>query len=196
MKEKKMDKKPDDTDYNFKGEDKSLEEQIDEKLKDEEKRHLEAEDIHILDIAKNPPEQGYMRSTLNKAELYTKGETEKAVKITVIAMPLEEIIMGSPPIIPKDPNIFINANGEQIRIFDPIFDIDLKQMADGQVSDCASTIFPMLLDQYVNLAVDEKKARAPEKRKEEFKWWWILVLILILVPIILITMTILPGLFG
>jgi len=174
---------------------KTIDEQVEEKLIELEQKRKQNSDVHILDIAKDPPEPGYMKVELKKAEITTKNEDDKEIRIPVVVLPLEEKQVDRIP--PKDDlSIFINADGDRLQVYDTIFDIDLKQMAEGQISDCASTIFPMLMDEYVQLALDEKKARTPEKRKDEFKWWWVLVLAMIIIPIILITMTVLPGLIG
>jgi len=180
-------------DYSFKTDkaEKSIDQQVEDKLIEVEAKRREKDNIHILDIAKNPPEQDYMKTELLKAELKTKDQDEKEITMTVVAMPLEKN-----GITPEDNTVFTNKDGDKVKIFDPIFEINLRQMFEGQISDCASTIFPMLMDEYVQLALDEKKARQTEKRKEEFKWWWILVLMMILIPIILITVTVLPGLMG
>jgi hypothetical protein len=173
----------------------SIDDQVERKLVELEQRRKSTEDVHILDIAKNPPEPGYMRVELKKAVVTTRDEDDKEIKVHALGMPLIEKIDDHMP--PKDdPTIFVNINGDSVQLYDTIFDVDLKQMAEGQVSDCASTIFPMLMDEYVQLALDEKKARQPEKRKEEFKWWWVIVLIMIIIPIILITIQVLPGLIG
>ena len=180
-------------DYSFKPdkEERSIEQQVEMKLIEQEMRRREKDSIHILDIAKNPPEPDYMKTELLKAELRTKDQDDKDITYTVAAMPLEKN-----GVTPEDNTVFTNKEGDKVKIFDPIFEINLRQMFEGQISDCASTIFPMLMDEYVQLALDEKKARQTEKRKEEFKWWWILVLMMILIPIILITVTVLPGLMG
>jgi len=194
-KEKDEEKAPE---YDFKKDKKeqTIEQQIEDKLIEEERKRKKTDDVHILDIAKNPPVPGYMKVELKKAALTTKNEDDKEVTMQVLALPLEKTEGGvmKPP--EDDPTVFVNADGDSVQVYDTIFDIDLKQMAEGQISDCASTIFPMLMDEYVQLALDEKKARQPEKRKEEFKWWWVLVLIMIIIPIILITVQVLPGLIG
>lgn len=180
--------------------DKSVESRIEEKLIEEEEKRKQEETIHILDIAKNPPKPDYMKAELRGAELKTKDEDGDDVTIPVVVLPLDR--KGTTqdaselPGIPTDTTVFVNANGDTVQVYDPIFDINLKQQFDAQVSDCASTIFPMLMDEYVQLALDEKKAWTPEKRKEEFKWWWVLILLLVIIPMLLITLTVLPGFFG
>jgi hypothetical protein len=181
---KKEEKKDD---YDFKTDNRSIEEKIDEKLQQEEKQREEGGDLHILDIAKNPPEPGYMKVELKKAEVTLKDTDEK---IQALGLPLAETIFPAKP--PEDPTVFININGDTVQLYDTIFETDLKQMADAQVSDCASTIFPMLIDEAIQLALDEKKARTLEKRKEEFKWWWIVVLMLIMIPILIVATQVLP----
>lgn len=178
--------------YDF-TEEKTIEQKVDEKINRHETKRLEHEDIHILDIQKNPPEPGYMNVDLKKAKLKTKDDDEEPIDIDVVALPLKDKYTEPPK---DNPLIFINTNGESIEIYDPIIDIDLKQVFDSQVSDCASVIFPMLMDEYLRVAVEEKKAWQPEKRKEEFKWWWVLLLMMIIIPIILITITVFPSLMG
>lgn len=189
MKKEKKDEEPE---YDFRDESgKSVDDLVDERLIKLEEQRKTAEDIHILDIKKNPPEPGYMRVELKKAVVSTKDEDDRPLSVIRTALPLDEKMQEPPK---QDPTVFVNANGDTLQTYDTIFDVDLKQMYDGQVSDCSSTIFPMLMDEAVQLALDEKKIRSPEKRKEEFKWWWVLVLLMILIPIILITIQVLPGL--
>lgn len=176
--------------YDLKADDdKTIEEKIEDKMVDLERQSAMSDDVHILDVEKNPPEPGYMDGKLIEAELTAKNDDGKEVKVKVLAQPL-----GPNP--PKDNTIFVNIDGDKLQLYETIIDIDLKQMAEAQISDCASTIFPMLIDESVQLALDEKKIRQPEKRKEEFRWWWVLVLIMIIIPIILITLQVLPGLMG
>ncbi len=195
----KKEKKEEDSDhtYDFKETkvEKTIEEQIDEKMQEWEQQKA-PDDLHILDIAKDPPEPGYMDVQLKKAVLKTTDEDEKPLEVDTLVLPLqsEKDASKTPP--KDDPTIYMNCDGERLQAFDTIMSIDLSQMAEAQVSDCAANIVPMLIDNTVSLAVEEKKARTLEKRKEEFKWWWVLLLMMIIIPIILITMTVLPGLMG
>jgi len=177
--------------YDFKDEkkdkEKTIAEQVDEKMQEIEKQET-SEDLHILDIAENPPEPGYMKTELKKAVVQTKDEDDEDITIDSLGLPLNEKAEDKKP--PKDnPSIFVNCNGDLMQAYDPILDIDLAMMAEAQVSDCASTIVPMLIDETVELALEEKKARTPEKRKEQGSWLWIVILLmLILIPVLLITM--------
>jgi hypothetical protein len=177
--------------YQFPREEKSIEQLIDEKLVEEEQKRTDKDDIHILDIAKDPPVEGYMKTELDKAKIKTLSEDNQLIELDCAALRLGHT-NNKPP--EDDISIFINAVGDVVQVYDAIMDIDLKQMADAQVSDCASTIFPTIYDEGVQIAVDEKKAWTPEKRKDEFQYWWIVVLIMILVPMLLFVFTVLPDL--
>jgi hypothetical protein len=182
--------------YDFKAEhSKTIEEQIDEKMREWEKQD-EPDDLHILDIAKNPPEPGYMKTELKKAVLHALDEDGEPLDIDALALPLqkEEKPEKTPP--RDDPTVYVNCEGDKLQVYDTIFDIDLAQMAEAQVSDCASTIFPMLIDETVALAVEEKKIRTLEKRKNEFQYWWVILLVLMIVALVGITFTVLPGIMG
>ena len=191
MKKEKNGEAKDSYEFKAKEPEMSIEEQIDAKMQEWEKQD-QTDDLHILDVAKNPPEPGYMKVELKKATIHTKDEDEEPIAVEALGMPLNENHRKPP----NDPSIYVNCNGDSIQAYDTIFDVDLAMMAEAQVSDCASTIFPMLVDETVALALEEKKARTPEKRKEEFKWWWVLLLMMIIIPIILITITVFPSLMG
>lgn len=196
MIKKKEDKESKEQSYDFKEEqqEETIEQQVEKKLIEEEQRRKKTDDVHILDIAKDLPMPEYMRVELKKAELTTKNDDDKDIKVPVFALPLLKPEKSEPP--KDDLNIFMNADGDIVQLYETIFDIDLKQMAEGQISDCASTIFPMLIDEATQLAVDEKKARTPEPRKEPYKWTWVLIAFVLIIMITLITLQILPGLMG
>ena len=193
--QKKTEQKNEEEKYDFTATetDKKIDALLEEKqITNEKEKHYD--DVHILDIAKNPPEKDYMKVELKKAVIHTKNEDEQPVDVDVLALPLVKDNKKEPP--KDDPTVYVNCEGDKMQAYDTIIDIDLAQMAEAQVSDCASTIFPMLLDEYCLLAIEDKKAHTPEKRKEEFKWWWVLLLMMIIIPIILITITVFPSLMG
>lgn len=56
------------------------------------------------------------------------------------------------------------------------YSIDLRSLLLAQLSDCPSTVIPMLIDHGVRTAVDIKEAYKPEKRTIPFHYWWVLIL--------------------
>lgn len=80
-----------------------------------------------------------------------------------------------------------NEAGEYVYIeHDPIFTIDLNTAIAADVAACPSHVMPQLIDEYVQLAMEEKKEYKPEKRKDEFNWWWIVFFLLMTPGILLV----------
>ena len=132
-----MPKKPENNketyDFKEKEPEKTIEEQIDEKMLEWEKQDQQ-DDLHILDIAKNPPEPGYMRAELKKAVLTTKDEDDMEIKIDALALPLNKETTEDGTIIKEPPKddmtIYKNCNGDTLQAYDTILDIDLAQIWD------------------------------------------------------------------
>ena len=191
----KTDKKKEDIakDYSFNldNEIENIEKRIDEKFKEE----IKQEDINIDDLKDNLPESGYMKTTLNAAVVKGTDETgeqheEKCVALEVQLDDKDADFMEIEYKDGKTPTI--KTDGRKIIIFDPVFSMDLREHAEGQISDDASTIFPKILDQAVQLAKDEKRLRGPEIRKPLFNYWW-LILLMIMIPVIIVTLMIVRG---
>jgi len=57
------------------------------------------------------------------------------------------------------------------------YDIDLNTLVLAQLSDCPSTVIPMLIDHGIRVAVDIKNAYRPEKRQLNFNYLWVIIFI-------------------
>lgn len=123
------------------------------------------------EVASNLPQPGYMRAELKKGELLTKDEDGYIIKQPCTVMPFDE-------------GEFSDGKGNKVMVFDTIFDIDLNELFQGQLSECASTVMPNLIQEAESIAIYEKEVREPKQRKEEFKYWWIILLLMI--PILLL----------
>ena len=137
---------------------------------DRAKKHLDSiDEIKKLDennpleraekfkkVKQNPPQPGYM-----KVDFYeTTNEN------------------GEPTIMTK--------GGGKTFTHDPFFSIDLNTLIEADVAAVPSNVVPMLIDQNVQLALDERSLfRREDKQKDQFKYWWILLLILLLPGLIL-----------
>jgi len=108
-------------------------------------------------VKRDPPSPGYM-----KVELFE-----------------EEDKNGNRIVISKD------TEGTEIK-HDPIFTVDLKTSIDADITGCPSNVMPMLIDEAVQLAMNEKKEFKPEKRRDEFNYWWLVMGLLMLPGIILV----------
>jgi hypothetical protein len=185
----KTDKKNDEEskDYSFNIDDiTDIEKKVDEKFKEEKEK--KQEDISIEDLTENIPLPGYMKTDLKAAVVKGKDETgitheEQCVTFEVNP---DDKNADFAEIEYKDGKTELKKDGRKLIIYDPIFSMDLKEHAEGQISDCASTVFPQIADEMVQLALDEKRQRGPELRKPLFNYWW-LILLGIMIPVIIIT---------
>jgi len=73
------------------------------------------------------------------------------------------------------------------------YTIDLNTLILADIAACPSNTIPMLIDQAVQLAMNERKAFKVEKRKEGFNYWWIVLGLLMLPGIILVILLFLRG---
>ena len=85
-----------------------------------------------------------------------------------------------------------DTKGTEIK-HDPMFTVDLKTSIDADINGCPSNVMPMLIDERVQLAMNEKKEFKPEKRRDEFNYWWIVMGLLMVPGIILIILWIFLG---
>lgn len=77
--------------------------------------------------------------------------------------------------------IAISQSSEKTLFHDPIMSIDLNTSIGADVAACPSNVMPMLIDEYVQIAMEEKKDYKPEKPETQFNWWWI-VFFLLMIP--------------
>lgn len=170
-----------------------LERRIDEKISDQKEK--KQDELSIEHLKENMPEPGYMKTTLNAAVV--KGVDEKGElreeKCVAFEVDLKDKDADFMEITYDDKGTpVLKPNGCKVIIYDPVFSMDLHEHAEGQISDCASTIFPQIADEMVQLALDEKRQRSPELRKPLFNYWWI-ILLLCMIPVIIITLMIVSG---
>lgn len=186
---KKKDEDAKDYSFNI---DNDIEKEIDRKLAEQEKKPEELSIEHLHD---NMPEPGYMKTELNAGVvkgLDEKGELREE-KCVVMEVDLKDKDADFMEIVYDDKgNPVLKPDGRKVIIFDPIFSMDLHEHAEGQISDCASTVFPQIADEMVQLALDEKRQRSPELRKPLFNYWWI-ILLLCMIPVIVITLMFVKG---
>ena len=189
-----MNKKKEETsdkDYEF-NLDNDIEKAIDKKLAEQKEK---TEELTIEHLKENMPEPGYMKTTLNAAVV--KGVDEKGElreeKCVAFEVDLKDKDADFMEITYDDKgNPVLKPDGRRFIIYDPVFSMDLHEHAEGQISDCASTIFPQIADEMVQLALDEKRQRSPELRKPLFNYWWI-ILLLCMIPVIVITLMFVKG---
>lgn len=115
------------------------------------------------EVKKNPPLKDYM-----KVDTYSGMKTKTGEPVVVS-------ISHGPA----------GTEEEKIILHDPIMSVDLNTSVKADIAACPSNVVPMIIDERLQLAADEKKEYKPEKRKPEFNWGWILILFL-LVPAIAI----------
>lgn len=76
--------------------------------------------------------------------------------------------------------------GGKTFVHDPFFSIDLNTLIESDVAAVPSNVVPMLIDQNVQLALDERNLfRREDKQSDQFRYWWILIIILI-IPAVLV----------
>ena len=115
-------------------------------------------------VKQHPPEAGTM-----KVHMYEKQRDGELP--TVVSEAVDKTVPVHEPLIEQD-------------VF---FTIDLNTLIQADVAACPSNVMPMLIDEYVGMALAEKKAYEPEKRKrDEFNWWWIIFILMPIPAIILI----------
>jgi len=119
-------------------------------------------------VKANPPEPGYM-----KVEVFKETDSN-----------------GNPIVVSKSTDD--KRTVKEVK-HNPIFTIDLNTLITADVAACPSNVVPMLIDQAVQLAMNEKKTFKPEKRKEMFNWWWIVMALLMIPGIILIVLLFIGG---
>lgn len=61
---------------------------------------------------------------------------------------------------------------------DDMYAIDLNALYNAQLSDCPSTVIPMLIDHGIRTAVDIRDTYKPEKRHLDFQYWWVIFLVI------------------
>lgn len=154
--------------YNLK---KPKEENKNVDLHDKAKKHLDALGTRDLDVnnpmeralkldkvKKNPVKPGYM-----KIEVY-EGEDENGNRVAVSK----------------------SESNNKVLIHDPIRTVDLNTSIQADVAACPSNVMPMLIDEYVQMAVSEDKTFKPEKkRRDGFNWWWVVFFLMPLPGILL-----------
>jgi len=188
-----MSKKKEDEnkDYSFNVDD-DLHKEIDKKIAEQDNK---PEELNIEHFKENMPEPGYMKTTLNAAVVKGTDESGEAheEKCVAFEVDLKDKDADFMEITYDDTgNPVLKPNGRKVIIFDPVFSMDLHEHAEGQISDCASTVFPQIADEMVQLALDEKRQRSPELRKPLFNYWWI-ILLLCMIPVIVITLMFVKG---
>lgn len=162
-----------------------IDKKVDEKFEEEKNKR----EFNIDDLKENIPDPGYMDTILNAAVVKGKDENgeqheEKCVALEVQLKDKDADFMEIEYKDGKTPTI--KNDGRKVVIYDPVFHMDLREHAEGQISDDASTIFPKILDQAVQFALDEKRIRNPDQRKPNFNYFW-LVLLGIMIPAIIVT---------
>lgn len=148
---------------------KTTEEKIDEVLNTknlDENNPLERAK-KFVEVKKNPPKPDYM-----KIEVFEGDDN------------------GEPIVVSKSTD---KDDTEVLIEHDPFFTIDLKTLIDADVAACPSNVVPMLIDQAVQLAMNEKITFKPKKRKDEFNWWWVVMGLLMLPGIFLIVILFFGG---
>jgi len=182
-------KEPDDYSFDFEDTEK-IEEIIDKKLVEDKKKH----EIDIEYIKNNLPEKKSMETILKKAIVKGKDQNDvlQEKQCVVFETQLDDKNADFMEIIYNDGEPELKKDGRKVIIYDPVFSMDLREHAEGQISDCAATTFPMIADKMVQIALDEKKLRQPEERKAIFNYWW-LILLMIMIPVIIVTLMIVRG---
>ena len=66
----------------------------------------------------------------------------------------------------------------EVELPDDVYRIDLRTLLNAQLSDCPSTVIPMLIDHAVRTAVDIKDTYRPERRLPQFEYMWVIFLII------------------
>jgi hypothetical protein len=135
---------------------KTTEEQVDKLLEESEKLDLmnpSERAVKYNMLKKNLPPAGY-----NEIKLYqVKEEGGKQILISVSK----------------------KADGDYKFIeHEPISSIDLNKLLTEDINSCPSSVMPMLIDESVQVALQEKKEFKPEKAHREFNWWWIVFFML------------------
>lgn len=65
----------------------------------------------------------------------------------------------------------------ETQVPDGVYAVDCNALLRAQISDCPSTVIPMLIDHGIRTAVDIRNTYRPEKRLPSFNLIWLLLLI-------------------
>jgi hypothetical protein len=142
-------------------------------------------DIDPEFIESHPVKEGYMEVSLRKAKVEIEDKESGTVTEHIMAVqPLDQNVPDND--LPEGEFQFKDKKGKvhKIAIYDYLFKSDLKALVKGQFFPCPAQVFPTINDRLVQTALNEKKAKFPEHRKEEkFPFW---IILLIMVPILII----------
>jgi hypothetical protein len=111
------------------------------------------------EVLNDPPVAGYGR-----VELWSAKDTDGN---NFVAMPHDKGEIKAQYQDGKEVNV---------TLFDPLFELDLKTLFEGQLAEVPMNVIPNLMDEFGQLVSNEEKDWKPEKPKKDFtKWYWVIV---------------------
>lgn len=82
-----------------------------------------------------------------------------------------------------------------VTLFDPLFEIDLLSLFQGQLAEVPMNVIPNLMDEFGQLVSNEEKDWKPDKAKRDWTHWYWIIVFLSFIPMIIVGITILTGMW-
>lgn len=155
-----------------------------EKKLDEKKKELvisnssspEEQARRFEEVLNNPPVKGYGHLEVWSAKDEAGND--------LVAMPHE--------------NGEINAqyqDGKEVKVtlYDPLFEMDLKTLFEGQLAEVPMNVIPNLMDEFGQLVSNEEKDWKPEKAKRDMTHWYWIIVGLSFIPLIVVGVMVVTG---
>lgn len=162
-----------------KKEEKKAEKEVDALIKKGDASSPEEQARRFEEVSRDPPMKGYGKCTLYHAE-DNNGNV-------CLAMPTDD---------GEATGKFAGGNEEfKVTLYDPLFEIDLFELFQGQLAETPINTIPNLIDEKVQIEMNEKQVWKPEKVKKDWtQWWWIIVAVSF-IPMILVGVAMVTGMW-
>lgn len=130
------------------------------------------------EVLLDPPVKDY-----GKVELYRAEDKEGN---TCLAMPVEDgEVTGE----------FEDGSEVKVTLYEPLFEIDLYTLYQGQLSETPINVIPNLIDEKVQIELGEKQIYKPEKVKKDWTQWYWIIVAASFIPMIIIGIAIISGMW-
>lgn len=80
-----------------------------------------------------------------------------------------------------------------VTLYDPLFEMDLKTLFDGQLAEVPMNVIPNLMDEMGQLVANEEKDWKPDKAKRDWTNYYWIIIGLSFIPMIIVGVLMLTG---
>lgn len=88
-------------------------------------------------------------------------------------------------------------DGEKVKVtlYDPLFEMDLKTLFEGQLAEVPMNVIPNLMDEFGQLVSNEEKDWRPDKAKRDATHWYWVIVGLSFIPMAVVGVAIVTGMW-